>query len=238
MKTKLEPKQCPICKKLFEKKITCSKKKWKTIKCCSNSCAKTGIVPSKETRKKQSESWTPEMRRIASDTRKGICANTGRTHIKKGQRLSPKTQFKKGMTPWHKGKTGIYSKERLREMREEKLKNPTQTQFQKGDIHPNWKGGITPENSKARHNSKSRLWREEVFERDKYTCQKCKGKEGGRLHSHHIYNFANHIKLRYEIDNGITLHQECHKEFHKLFGISGNTKKQIEQFLGYKLFSK
>lgn len=35
---------------------------------------------------------------------KGSCTNTGRTQFKKGERISPKTEFKKGFTPWIKGR--------------------------------------------------------------------------------------------------------------------------------------
>jgi len=36
---------------------------------------------------------------------KHICTNTGKTHIKKKQHLSPKTEFKKGHKPWSTGLT-------------------------------------------------------------------------------------------------------------------------------------
>ena len=75
-----------------------------------------------------------------------------------------------------------------------------------------------------------RLWREAVFARDNWICQKY-GLRGGKLHPHHIQNFAQYPELRFAIDNGITLSEKAHKEFHKKYGIKNNTKGQLEEFL-------
>jgi len=97
----------------------------------------------------------------------------------------------------------------------------------RGQKSYNWKGGITKENKKIRQNIEFRLWRESVFARDNWTCQKCKTK-GGILHPHHIKNFSQYIELRFAIDNGITLCKNCHIKFHKKFGKNNNTKEQLE----------
>ena len=96
-----------------------------------------------------------------------------------------------------------------------------------------WKGGITPKNRKIRQGIEFRLWREAVFARDNWTCQKC-GKRGGELHPHHIYNFADYHEFRFAIDNGVTLCKKCHKEFHKKYGTKNNTREQLEKFLNNK----
>lgn len=57
-------------------------------------------------------------------------------------------------------------------------------------------------------------WRMSVFERDEFTCKIC-GQVGGNLQAHHIIRWADSIKLRFEIDNGITLCRNCHKEIHR-----------------------
>lgn len=94
----------------------------------------------------------------------------------------------------------------------------------------NWKGGISKENEIFRHSVEFRLWREAVFSRDNWTCQKY-GIKGGKLHPHHIQNFSQYPELRFAIDNGVTLSEKAHKEFHKKYGNKNNTKEQLEEFL-------
>lgn len=81
------------------------------------------------------------------------------------------------------------------------------------DKNPNWKGGIGSKNQIERRSSKFKDWRKSVFERDKYTCQDC-NKLGGTLHAHHIFPFASHKDLRFDINNGKTLCVKCHKTYH------------------------
>lgn len=56
-------------------------------------------------------------------------------------------------------------------------------------------------------------WKNNVHIRDNYTCQKCGSKE--KLHAHHIIPFSLDESLRYEITNGITLCEKCHRKEHK-----------------------
>lgn len=50
-----------------------------------------------------------------SEERRGKRVSIG-TEIKKGQHLSPQTEFKAGQETWHKGKHGVFSKEALEKM--------------------------------------------------------------------------------------------------------------------------
>lgn len=141
-----------------------------------------------------------------------------KTEFKKG--IVPKTAFKKGLIPWNKGLKGVNvgfpkGKPNLK---------------MRGQNHPLWKGGITPENHKIRTSIEFELWRQSVFSRDNWTCQKY-GIKGGKLHAHHIQNFAQYPELRFAIDNGTTLSEKAHKEFHKKYGIKNNTKEQLVEFL-------
>ena len=95
-------------------------------------------------------------------------------------------------------------------------------------------GYKTLEDKRIRHGFETRKWRQEVFLRDNWTCQKCLVR-GGKLRAHHIQNFSQFIELRFDIYNGITFCEKCHKLFHKLYGLKNNNVKQIYKFLDIKI---
>lgn len=129
----------------------------------------------------------------------------------------PPKAFKKGIIPWNKGKKGCMV-----------------GLCWKGRKHPsgrnsfNWKGGITPIDKLIRCSEKYADWRQRIFIRDDFTCQKCK-RRGGELHAHHIKSFSKLLEeVRqnlplyslydgamvytplWDTDNGITLCKKCH----------------------------
>ncbi len=62
--------------------------------------------------------------------------------------------------------------------------------------------------------SKPRLrkWRKAVLKRDDYTCQYCGLRES--LHAHHKEWQTDRPGLRYKVENGITLCENCHDREH------------------------
>ena len=79
----------------------------------------------------------------------------------------------------------------------------------RGKNHPNWKGGLTKKSIIIRNSPKMKEWRNSVFKRDDYTCQKCRLR-GVFLEAHHIKPFALFENLRFDISNGVTLCKPCH----------------------------
>ena len=68
------------------------------------------------------------------------------------------------------------------------------------------------DNQSERSNPQYPVWRKSVFERDGYQCRDCG--TGGRLQAHHIKEWAEYPELRFEVDNGLTLCDECHVRRH------------------------
>lgn len=106
-----------------------------------------------------------------------------------------------------------------------------------GEKHYNWKGGISTERDSFMSSYEYLQWRRLVFKRDNYTCQHC-GRNSTlvKLNAHHIKNYSQYPEIRTDVNNGITLCEECHlptykNSFHSIYGIQNNTEQQLEEFL-------
>lgn len=102
----------------------------------------------------------------------------------------------------------------------------------KGENHPNWNPNKTnQERFEDRKYGEYNDWRNNVFERDDYTCQCCGDNQGGNLNAHHLNSHHWDIENRTNVDNGITLCEDCHKDFHSVYGYKHNKKEEMEIFL-------
>lgn len=72
-------------------------------------------------------------------------------------------------------------------------------------------------------------WRFQVFLRDGFACKACNSTE--QLNAHHKKSWAKYPKARFDINNGITLCQECHTYgLHVKYG-HDVSEEQLNQFL-------
>ena len=71
-----------------------------------------------------------------------------------------------------------------------------------------------------------------VMARDNYTCQCCNKPLNHDGVVHHLNGWDNFKEQRYDVQNGITLCENCHKNFHSKYGYGNNTKEQFEEWYG------
>ena len=107
--------------------------------------------------------------------------------------------------------------------------------FNGGQNHYKWSDNKTDEERiLGRHSLEYTNFIKLVLKRDDYTCQCC-GSVHGDLKVHHLDGYNWCVEKRTDITNGITLCEECHNNFHSLYGYGNNTKEQFEEWFGEAL---
>jgi len=110
------------------------------------------------------------------------------------------------------------------------------SKMHKGELHPNWKGGISGKSYEECFNMTMIEWKEyaiKIRKRDKYICQYCGKKRS--IEVHHI--MPRHIKIDNHPDNLITLCKSCHiKVEHLTSKFIDQNRNPIEIF--YEKWSK
>lgn len=167
------------------------------------SLAKKGTSPSLlnrqiTTERNRNKIWTKEERKKISVARTG-------------KKFSPFTEE-------HKLKISLSNKKTYQSLSEDKKLQRKLRVL--GEKNPMWDGGKTSEHKRLRHSVEYRNWRKSVFERDNYTCQNC-GEKGGYLEADHIKPLVFFPELAFELSNGKTLCDPCHRKTdtygHKVF---------------------
>jgi hypothetical protein len=141
---------------------------------------------SEETRRKMSEAQKGAKnhrfgKHDSEEHKRKISESIKRTIARRGH-------WSKGKPPWNKGLKGYLA----------------------GSKNPKWKGGISRGYKTGYYSAEYKEWRMAVFIRDEFRCQGC-GKIGTYLTAHHIKSFAHYPKLRFVLENGVTLCEDCHK---------------------------
>ena len=95
----------------------------------------------------------------------------------------------------------------------------------RGDKHPNWKGGLKELVQGIRHSPKYHQWRKAVLGRDNHTCQDCETTDN--VDAHHIQSVIEYPEGIFEIDNGLTVCDSCHKRHTFWQRLKGKNKRKI-----------
>ena len=143
----------------------------------------------------------------------------------KGKQHTPETKKKMSLTRLKMAKEGLLMKEGTR-----KKLSKLNIGKMAGELHPNWRGGLSEARRKVRKGVQYKLWRDSVFARDNWTCQCCKERGSIVLNAHHIKGYSQYKELRTNIGNGITLCERCHRLYHKEYGRVG-TEENLGKFL-------
>ncbi len=129
------------------------------------------------------------------------------------------TEIKERLSKLHKGKKYRLGIPHTQETKE-KISKITRQRTPKGENNPRWKGGVTVRYVNIFNSNGYVAWRKDIFKRDNYTCQVCGDHAGHNLEAHHKISVKTLLKtgdlnLIYDVSNGITLCEKCHKERHK-----------------------
>ena len=108
-------------------------------------------------------------------------------------------------------------------------------EYRSGENHYQWKlNKSDEEREKGRDYHEYDEFIKRVLCRDNFTCQCC-GVTNCKLNVHHLNGYDWYIEGRIDDTNGISLCENCHKNFHSIYGYGNNTKEQFEEWIGYLL---
>ncbi len=174
---------------------------------------------------------TEEIRKKASIAKKGkkrppFSKEWRKKLSKAGQNRKQSEVTKRKISESHKGKKNPFFGKHHTEEHKRKISKKIQ-----GKNHYNWQGGITPVRDAIRKSFKYQEWKQKVFIRDKFTCQKCGDNKGGNLEAHHkkpfvklleevkeylplfgLYEGAIIYSPLWDVKNGITYCEKCHSK--------------------------
>lgn len=102
-----------------------------------------------------------------------------------------------------------------------------------GKDHPRYRHDLTDDERLASryelHGMHMKKWSRAVMERDGFTCKAC-GQYSKNLNAHHLDGWNWCREKRFDVENGVTLCEGCHTNFHKVFGYGDNTSEQFNEF--------
>lgn len=104
--------------------------------------------------------------------------------------------------------------------------------FLSGENSPLWNPNLTQEEREnGRNYPEYTEFVRRVLARDNYTCQVC-GQVHGVLEVHHLNGYSWYIEGRTDETNAITLCENCHSNFHSIYGNKHSTKEEFEEWFG------
>lgn len=154
----------------------------------------------------------------------------------KAQYIGEKGKVRKELARWNsiRNINSKKSRDKLIKFMQTKEYRDKQRMIHLGDKNGMYNPNLTDEEREIMYKDKRGdeydYWRRKVYERDLFTCQVTGEKSKGNIVAHHLDGYNWCIEKRFDIDNGITLKEDIHRLFHKIYGYGGNTREQFEEF--------
>lgn len=102
--------------------------------------------------------------------------------------------------------------------------------LRRGEKAYNWNPNLTEEDRIVGRDTRGIIdFKKRVMARDNYLCKVC-GVKGEVVHHLNGYNWC--VEGRVNDNNGVTLCEKCHNNFHSIYGKGNNTKEQFEEWIG------
>ena len=121
----------------------------------------------------------------------------------------------------HRLKTGrVFSETHIQNIRKSLIERVAY-----GEKNPNWKGGLTEINRRARGSWEYREWKVKSLQRAQNKCEGCGAEHGNvceccghkvMLHVHHMLSFSKYVDRRYDPTNSKVLCPKCHRAEHQM----------------------
>lgn len=165
------------------------------------------------------------------------------------QRMKDNHWSKKGLQPWNKGESNIYSESTLKSISNSMSDHMSSlSESDKEDRYikssctvrgisiKNFNGWATDESVRIRGSKVYKAWEQLILYRDNI-CQfpSCIERRKKELVAHHKDGFNWCIDKRFDIDNGVLLCKYHHtvgpKAFHRKYGNGDNTEQQYNEWL-------
>ena len=124
-------------------------------------------------------------------------------HLHRPHTIEEKQRVSEKMKEWHRTHVNPRKGKKASVETREKMSLARQ-----GSKNANWKGGLTELIKGIRRSPEFYQWRKAILERDNHTCQDCGSTE--KVDTHHLKSLIDHPELVFDINNGLTLCEECH----------------------------
>jgi len=107
----------------------------------------------------------------------------------------------------------------------------------KGKNNPNYNSNLTDLDRLEKRDLVENInWRKSIFKRDNYKCTICNKKQN--IVAHHLNSYSMYKDKRFDLNNGVTLCVEHHKDYHSKFGYKKSIEEKYKEYINQLQYYK